>query len=585
MASTSGPVILPTTLEPADFNLNYVMYWNNVALDLNRITHSIAGPYTGPPLSARALSILHLAIHDCYFAIHPDMAKGFSTFLDPNSTDPLYRLPPVGNATDARSAVAAASIRVLNRIYATPNSTIATATTETISQFIQDATANFAGIEAISPSYLFGVAVANAVLKLLYISPDDDSVNQGSYRPVPGQFKFDGDPSNPVRIFPVNPNDPNGPTKAVAVFHLPYYGILAKRVAVQMNIKGQPTEHILADPPNNIKRPQDLPEWEDSLKDIIRMGGPPDSSATKRRPDQRAGAIFWAYDGSNLLGTPPRFYNQILRRIAIQKMPDNPTSERTNADFARLFALVNASMADAGILAWKTKWFYEYWRPETGVRETESSLADPFFLSLGAPDTNSNRISFKPPFPAYPSGHATFGGAVFQMMRLYYRQRDGLMFDDNAPDTIAFQMTSDELNGINRDLREPYDRAKPIQEQQGIVRTLRPPTFSSLWHAIFENGVSRVWLGVHWRSDAFAAKDVLVPSSDPEKDLYATNADGTTAYIPVDQIRYQTLGTRDDRPGQLFPIGGVPLGIQIAEDIFYSGLKPTPAAEQPAATV
>lgn len=305
-------------------------------------------------------------------------------------------------------------------------------------------------------------------MRLLYISPDDDSVQQGSYRPIPGQFRFDTDPSNPVRNFPVDPNEPNGPTKAVAVFHLPYYGELASRVAVQMNIKGQPTEHILADPPNNIRRPQDLAEWEDSLKDIIRMGGPPDSSATKRRPGQRAGGTFWAYDGSNLLGTPPRFYNQILRRIAIQKMPDNPTSERTNADFARLFALVNASMADAGILSWKTKWFYEYWRPETGVRETESGLADPFFLSLGAPDTNSNRISFKPPFPAYPSGHATFGGAAFQMMRLYYKQRDGLMFDDNAPDTIAFQMTSDELNGINRDLHQPYDRTKPTRNKEEL---------------------------------------------------------------------------------------------------------------------
>ena len=550
-------------------------------MDLNRITHSIAGPYTGPPLSARALSILHLAIHDCYFAIHPEMANGFSTFLDPNCQNPLHKLPPTGGATDARNAVAAASIRILNKIYGTPNPTVATATTKIISQFIHDVTAAFDGIEALSPSYTFGKSVADAILKLLYINPDDESVQQGSYRPVPGEFKFDGDPSNPVRDFPIDPNQPNGPTEAVAIFHLPYYGELAKRIAVQMTVKGEPTEHILADPPNNVKRPQDLPEWVDALKDEIRMGGQFESNATKRRPDQRAAAIFWAYDGSNLIGTPPRFYNQILRRIAVQKMTANPSSEVTNAEFARLFALVNSAMADAGIFAWKTKWFYEYWRPETGVRETENELADPFFLSLGAPDTNSNRISFKPPFPSYPSGHATFGGAVFQMMRLFYKKRDNLSFEDDAPDTIAFQMTSDELNGINRDLRQPYDRHKPIQAQQGILRTLRPRTFRGLWDAIFENGVSRVWLGVHWRFDAFAAKDVLAPSTDPTKELYATNEDGTTAYLPTNDIRYQTMGPREDRPGEQFPIGGVPLGIQIAEDIFYSGLKPTPDAEQP----
>jgi len=581
MTSTVPPVILPTTLEPIECNLNYVMYWNNVALDLNRITQSIAGPYSGPPLSARALSILHLAIHDSYFAIRSEMAEGFSTFLDPKSTDPLYRLPPTGRASDARNAVAAASIRVLTKIYATPNRAVATASTEIISRFIQEATVNFTGIHSISPSFLFGTAVANAILKILYISPDAESVQQGSYRPVPGQFRFDTAPSRPVRNLPVDPDNINGPTKAVTEFHLPYYGELAKRVAVQMYIKGERTEHIIADPPNACKRPGELPEWEDSLKDVIRMGGAPDSNATKRLPDQRAAATFWAYDGSNLIGTPPRLYNQILRCIAIQKMPDSPTSERTNADFARLFALVNASMADAGILSWKSKWFYEYWRPETGVRETENKLADPFFLSLGAPDTNSNGGSFKPPFPAYPSGHAAFGGAAFQMMRLYYKQRDCLMFDDNAPDTIAFQMTSDELNGITRDLHQPYDPLKPIQQQQGIVRTCRPRTFGSLWEAMYENAVSRVWLGVHWRFDSFAAQDVLVPSTNPEKELYKTKEDGTTDYIPVDQIRYKTLGPREDRPGDWFPVGGVPLGIQIAEDIFYSGLRPTPTTEQP----
>ncbi|KAL5323630.1 hypothetical protein ACEPPN_008169 [Leptodophora sp. 'Broadleaf-Isolate-01'] len=194
------------------------------------------------------------------------MAKGFSTFLDPNNQDPAHRLPPTGDASDARNAVAAASI--------------------------SNATAAFTGLEAISPSYLFVNAVANVILKLLYINPDDESVQQCSYRPVPGQFKFDGDPSNPVRNFPVDPNKPDGPTKGIATFHLPYYGILAKRIAVQMSVKGQSTEHILADPPNDIKHPQDRPEWEDALKDEIRMGGQPAVNETKRRPDQRAGAIF-----------------------------------------------------------------------------------------------------------------------------------------------------------------------------------------------------------------------------------------------------------------------------------------------------
>lgn len=54
------------------------------------------------------------------FAIHTEMAKGFSTFLDPNNQDPAHRLPPTGDASDARNAVAAASIRFSPRSMQTP---------------------------------------------------------------------------------------------------------------------------------------------------------------------------------------------------------------------------------------------------------------------------------------------------------------------------------------------------------------------------------------------------------------------------------------------------------------------------------
>ena len=66
--------VLPPVIEvgkPRDFNANYVLLWNNVALDLVRLVHSLSGQQSGPPLTARALGILHLAIHDAYFAVFP----------------------------------------------------------------------------------------------------------------------------------------------------------------------------------------------------------------------------------------------------------------------------------------------------------------------------------------------------------------------------------------------------------------------------------------------------------------------------------------------------------------------------------
>jgi vanadium chloroperoxidase len=204
---------------------------------------------------------------------------------------------------------------------------------------------------------------------------------------------------------------------------------------------------------------------------------------------------------------------------------------------------------------------------------------DPTWQAWGAPETNSNAISFKPPFPAYPSGHATFGGAFFQVLRLYYKARDNLPFHDDEPDTIAFDIVSDELNGVSRDLASPYDATQPLTAQPGLIRTKVNRHFASLWEAMWENATSRVWLGVHWRFDAYAAKDVLVPSNDPNMP-YQVDENGATKYKPVTSIRYNTTGTRADRAGQ-FPIGGVPLGIGIAKDIMQSKLKPTPANKQP----
>jgi len=159
-------------------------------------------------------------------------------------------------------------------------------------------------------------------------------------------------------------------------------------------------------------------------------------------------------------------------------------------ELARLLALVNVSMADTGIAIWESKYHYQFWRPITGIRESDAgtgptgagdgnaaTAGDPNFTPLGAPASNLNGPNFTPPFPAYPSGHAGFGGALFQTLRNYYQT-----------DNIAFTFVSDELNGVTRD-------------NGGNVRPLVPRSFSSLSQAEEENAQSRIYLGIHWRFD------------------------------------------------------------------------------------
>jgi hypothetical protein len=98
-------------------------------------------------------------------------------------------------------------------------------------------------------------------------------------------------------------------------------------------------------------------------------------------------------------------------------------------------------------------------------------------MPLGAPASNLTGPNFTPPFPAYPSGHAGFGGALFQVLRRFYER-----------DNIAFRFTSDEFNGVTVD-------------REGNVRPLMSRRFESLAEAEQENGQSRIYLGIHWAFD------------------------------------------------------------------------------------
>src|SRR5207249_2528598 len=97
---------------------------------------------------------------------------------------------------------------------------------------------------------------------------------------------------------------------------------------------------------------------------------------------------------------------------------------------------------------------------------------------LGAPrDNDMGGTNFTPPFPAYTSGHATFGAAMFRTLADFYGR-----------DNITFSFTSDEFNGVTTD-------------QSGNVRPVVTRTYHSFSEAAEENGQSRIYLGIHWRFD------------------------------------------------------------------------------------
>jgi hypothetical protein len=200
------------------------------------------------------------------------------------------------------------------------------------------------------------------------------------------------------------------------------------------------------------------PTYANALKLTESVGA---ANSTTRTPQETQIADFWAYDVGGM-GPPPVFYNQILQDLALQQ-------HNTLDQNARLFALANVAMADAGIVTWDAKYLYNLWRPITAIQQANkdgntATVADPKWVPLGAPG-DGVKPNFTPPFPAYVSGHAAFGAALFTTLANFY-----------GTDNMTFTIGSDEEPGVY----ETFNRFSAAAEQ---------------------NGQSRIYLGIHYIFD------------------------------------------------------------------------------------
>lgn len=211
------------------------------------------------------------------------------------------------------------------------------------------------------------------------------------------------------------------------------------------------------------------PEYAAAFEEVKRLGSIDAETLGDRTADQTEIGVFWGYDRGGL-GPPPILYNQITQTVASTMAQQlYGSSDLSLQESARLFALVNLAQADAGVACWDTKFLYNFWRPVTAIREAgtdgnAATIADPGWIPLGAPDI-VGPPGFTPPFPAYGSGHATFGAATFKTLENFF-----------GTDSVTFTIGSDELPGVFR-------------------------TFNSFSEAAEENGQSRIYLGIHWSFD------------------------------------------------------------------------------------
>jgi hypothetical protein len=176
--------------------------------------------------------------------------------------------------------------------------------------------------------------------------------------------------------------------------------------------------------------------------------------STAATTDQALAGRFWN-------GAIQNYWNEIAQQAAL-------ANNLTTAQSARLFALLNLSFADSVIAFYDAKYTYNFWRPITAIRAADQD---------NNPDTAPNpnwlpEVGNTTPDPSYPGAHAVISAAGATVLDAFF-----------GSDNFNFNVTSEVLAGVQR-------------------------SFTSFSAAADEATVSRIFAGVHFRTDLTAGQQL-----------------------------------------------------------------------------
>jgi membrane-associated phospholipid phosphatase len=195
-------------------------------------------------------------------------------------------------------------------------------------------------------------------------------------------------------------------------------------------------------------------------------------NSTAATADQALIGRFWN-------GAIQNYWNEIAQTAVL-------AHHLTTAQSARVFALLNLTLADEVIAFYDTKYTYNLWRPVTAIRAAASddnpnTVADPNWL----PQPGKTAAD-----PSYPGAHATISaGGAFVLRNLF----------GNEP--FKVNVTSEVLPGVVR-------------------------SFDSFGAIANEASLSRIYSGQHFRSDENGGEKLGNAVANFVVDNFLTRVDG-----------------------------------------------------------
>jgi hypothetical protein len=168
--------------------------------------------------------------------------------------------------------------------------------------------------------------------------------------------------------------------------------------------------------------------FQNALREVRRIGGKNSAARTKK---QSLIARFWS--DFNYTCTPPGHWNEIAREMIGKEKIDLRQS-------ARIMAVLNLALSEAGLAAFDCKYHYHFWRPVSAINWEDH-------------DSNWQSLLPNPPHPEYVSAHSTFSAAAAGVLESYFKK---------AP----FSVGSDSVLGVKRSFKTFQECAAEIGQSR-----------------------------------------------------------------------------------------------------------------------